>query len=217
MKPYYNHKGIQIYHGDCRDILPQLEPVDLVLTDPPYGIDYNPSWKKWDGTESNWEKIKGDNDKFNPVFLFNKAEKLILFGAEHYADLLPIGGWIIWDKRVDAKNDKMFGNAFEMAWINRDGYKKIIRIKSGGVVNPDSEHGNNEKRFHPTQKPLDLFRQLIEEHTTQQESILDAYLGSGTTLVAAKQLGRKAIGIEIEEKYCEIAARRLSQEMLPFA
>ena len=106
----------------------------------------------------------------------------------------------------------MLGSPFELAWRNIDhGYDTMIRLMHGGVVNADRDG----KRFHPTQKPAQLMIRIMKLYPGA-ETICDPFMGSGTTLVAAKQLGRKAIGIEIEEKYCEIAVRRLSQEMLPF-
>jgi site-specific DNA-methyltransferase (adenine-specific) len=107
----------------------------------------------------------------------------------------------------------MHGGDFELAWDSRkSGFYKFYHIVHGGVINADSTFGNNEKRFHPTQKPISLMGFCIND--TSAQTILDPFMGSGTTLRAAKDLGRKAIGIEIEEKYCEIAAKRMSQEVL---
>jgi len=213
-KPYYQDSFCTIYLGDCREILPLLEPVDLVLTDPPYGIDYAPTFKKWNGSKSTHNKIIGDRQKFDPSYLLSLNVSMVLWGANYCSDLLPVGGWFIWDKRCSEKADKMFGAPFEMAWTTQS-KQKIFRILHGGLVNADSIGGLADPRFHPTQKPVKLFRQCIELFP-DSTSILDPFMGSGTTLVAAKNLNRKAIGIEIEEKYCEIAAKRLSQEVLNF-
>ena len=216
-KPYYEQDNITIYHGDCREILPHLPKVDLVLTDPPYGIDYVPEWKKWNGDKSDFSPIINDNKPFDPS-PFLKFPTVVLFGANYYSDRLPIGGWICWDKRLDEKKDRMFGSPFELAWFtskNTAAKSKMIRVLHGGVINADSVNGNNEKRVHPTQKPIEVMKRIVLSFTHEGDTVFDPFMGSGTTLVAAKQLGRKAIGIEIEEKYCEIAVKRLSQGVLP--
>ena len=106
----------------------------------------------------------------------------------------------------------MLGSPFELAWSNQTiGFDRMIRVLHGGVVNADGG-----KRVHPTQKPLAVFRQIILWYSDEGCTVLDPFMGSGTTLRAAKDLGRKAIGIEIEERYCEIAAQRMSQSVLAF-
>ena len=112
----------------------------------------------------------------------------------------------MWDKRkADGSSDKVFGWPFELAWCSKDRFGKIYRIQHGGYLNADGKM----RRKHPTQKPVKLMKALLLDFPTSK-SILDPFMGSGTTLLAAKQLGRKCIGIEIEEKYCEIAAKRLN-------
>ena len=214
MTPYYDHAGITIYHGDCRDILPHLEPVDLVLTDPPYGIDadiFRASLPNSKG-ETMIDYIVGDSDLSCVEWLFSWLGETpaVIWGSNHWPHLLPHKGrWCCWDKRLTKEADKMLGSAFELAWENRkSGFDVMARVLHGGVVNADKG-----KRYHPTQKPVKLFESIIERY--KAVTILDPFMGSGTTLVAAKQLGRKAVGIEIEEKYCEIAVRRLAQEVLP--
>ena len=213
MKPYYEHAGITIYHGDCREVLPELEPVDLVLTDPPYGIGWDTNYSRFcsrggDRSRSGGDKsrINGDDKPFDPAFLLHFKE-VVLWGANHYASSLPPGSWFIWDKR------NADGTAFlshgEIGWYS-SGYGVYIKSISG------QRHRATSGGLHPTQKPVALMAWCIKK-TKAPGLILDPFMGSGTTLVAAKELGRKAIGIEIEEKYCEIAARRLAQEILPLA
>jgi len=211
--PYYDCDGITIYHGDCLEILPYLPKVDLVLTDPPYGINLRPEKRRgWNGKEhGRYTAIIGDDKPFNPL-PFLDYETVVLFGSNYYSDKLPVGGWIIWDKTC-GKFDLPMAKP-ELAWSNKKG-TKIYRILHNGVINADSVKGNNEPRVHPTQKPVTLMKHIIEDYTHEGDTILDPFMGSGTTLVAAKQLGRKAIGIEIEEKYCEIAVKRLGQGVLP--
>ena len=221
-EPYYHDEkyGLTIYHGDCREILPELPKVDLVLTDPPYGIDYDPKmYSKWDGSDNEWDKIVNDLEMIDYHFLFSLDSRTkVVFGAENILSFVPHRGrWICWDKKLYEKNDSSIGSPFEIAWVDvNTGFYKMYRVLHNGVVNADSVRGNNQKRFHPTQKPVKLFRSIIQDFS-KDGTILDPFMGSGTTLVAAKQLGRKAIGIEIEEKYCEIAVKRLRQDVLEFA
>lgn len=209
-KPYYQDDAVTIYHADCREILPHLEPVDLVLTDPPYGLNYRahtPNAKEFD-------VIHGDDSEPDLAFLFSlSCNDKVVFGANCFPRQLPHRGrWICWDKRVDPKADKMLGSPFELAWTSKtSGYDKIVRLMHGGVVNADHRETD---RLHPTQKPTGLIKSILAFYPKAQ-TILDPFMGSGTTLRAAKDLGRKAIGIEIEEKYCEIAVKRMRQEVLP--
>lgn len=208
----------EIIQGDCLEVMKGFadKSFDLILTDPPYGIDYDPNWKTWSGEKQDKEKVIGDTHKFDPAPFLEKYENIILFGANNFSDLLPCGDWIIWDKRCDENKDSMVGNPFEMAWYRHSKVKgeKIYRILHGGVVNADSLHGNNQKRYHPTQKPVELFKRILLDFTEESDTILDPFLGSGTTLVACKQLNRNGVGIEISKEYCEIARKRLEQSTL---
>lgn len=219
IKPYYQDSHCTIYHGDCRDILPSLKRVDLVLTDPPYGIDYKPLNKKYDGSLNTHTQIMGDKNEMSFSFLFTLGKNQIIWGAENFYSQLPHRGrWICWHKRTGStKDNSMFSSDFELAWISlSEGYYKFFRVVHGGVINANSaSKGNNDPRVHPTEKPISLMRKCIELFPEAQ-TILDPFMGSGTTLRAAKDLNRKCIGIELEEKYCEIAARRLAQEVLLF-
>lgn len=213
MRPYYEHNGITIYNCDCLEILPQLEPVDLVLTDPPYGIGEN---NKQNLSREKLAKCKnyGDYSWDNKLIsddlillVLGAGNNLCVFGGNYYSHLLHASScWLVWDK-VNYGND--FADC-ELAWTN---YKSAVRMKKhqwNGMLRKHCEY-----REHPTQKPLDVIKWAMQL-SPKYDTILDPFMGSGTTLVAAKELHRKAIGIEIEEKYCEIAAKRLSQEVLPF-
>lgn len=213
-KPYYQDDAVTIYHGDCREILPHLEPVDLVLTDPPYGIGYVPGEGKPDATH--FAVIANDEDDTIVEALFKHHARFphwCVFGANNFPRLLPHRGrWICWDKRCGENADRMLGSAFELAWTNRqNGFDRTFRVLHGGVVNK-----NGGKRVHPTEKPITLMSQIIQLIFDDCQTVLDPFMGSGTTLRAAKDLGRKAIGIELEEKYCEIAAKRMKQEVFSF-
>ena len=209
MTPYYEHGGITIYHGDCREILPTLEPVDLVLTDPPYGISLDTDYTRFAGNSPNrvWPKITGDAEPFDPAPWLSRP--VILFGANYYSDKLPIGKWLVWNKR-DEGPSRVLADA-EMAWHNLPG--KSVQVFNWFWVGCYRKGEMGSPVYHPTQKPLELMKWCIEL-APDADTILDPFMGSGTTLRAAKDLGRKAIGIEIEERYCEIAAKRMSQEVL---
>ncbi len=223
--PYYQDDWATIYHGDCREVLPHLPKVDLVLTDPPYGIGFDFQAKRSRTTSLNssqksqyvcrdpeWSMVVGDDLPFDPS-PWIQFPSVVLWGANNYADKLPPGrGWLVWDKLGD-KSPCAFGDC-ELAWTNRDMSIRIHRQLWRGIVREGEENVANGCKYHPCQKPLRLMTWCLS-FFPDASVILDPYMGSGTTLVAAKQLGRKSIGIEIEEKYCEIAVRRLAQERLP--
>lgn len=219
MKPYYEESGIVIYHGDCREVLPSLEPVDLLLTDPPYGMGSG-SVVSGPGRGHNKTRAKLAeardyglatwDDKPAPSWLLEWARSLAtwqaIFGG-NYFQLPPARCWLVWDKDNGA-ND--FADC-ELAWTNfPKAVRRLTHRWQGMLQQPgcDKEH-----RQHPTQKPEPVIRWALM-HAPESNTVLDPFMGSGTTLVAAKRLGRKAIGIELEEKYCAIAAQRLAQGAL---
>ena len=217
IKPYYGPvDGITIYHGDCRDILPTFpdKSFDLVLTDPPYGVKRDKGFEGFEGFEGfgtpiarkryeddDWDSERPDAVVFQTIL--RVSETALIFGGNYFADLLPQGKhWLVWDK---LNTMPTFGDC-ELVWTNvsRNSVKKVTREYNGLI-------GKEETRQHPTQKPVNLLGKLIEDYSEPSFSILDPFGGSGTTAVAAKQLGRKCTLIEIEEKYCEIAISRLQQ------
>lgn len=211
MKPYYDDgRGIVIYHGDCREILPHLPKVDLVLTDPPYGIDHPCDFKSRGRSVlancRDYPKVNGDDKPFDPLVWISMP--CILWGANHYASRLPdSGGWLVWDKERPEDLDQ---STCELAWSNVIKGVRIFHHLWNGMIRK-----GDDNLEHPTQKPVELMAWCLQLRWTHSaQIILDPFMGSGTTLRAAKDLGRKAIGIEIEERYCEIAARRLAQEVL---
>jgi DNA modification methylase len=200
IKPYYDHAGITIYHGDCRNILPELPPVDLVLTDPPYGLNKKMSGGTWgvrytNGDMLEWDYILEQKD-FDEIIKFGNIK--IIWGANNYI-VPPSRCWLIWIKpQITTLSD------IEMAWTNLDQPAKYYKTNRISI-----------NKGHPTEKPLNLMRWCMNQSRIEG-LVLDPFMGSGTTLVAAKELNRRAIGIEIEEKYCEIAAKRLAQEVFDF-
>ena len=243
LKPYYETPLGKLYHGDCLEIMPQLEPVDMILCDLPYGT-----------TACTWDTVI----PFEPLWIeynriVNKDSAVVLFGKEPFSSYLRISNiknykydWV-WDKKIpsgmcNAKIMPMQQVELISVFINgKNFYNAIMKkrdrpIKSGG--NKESISGGtkgfsgeynkiynvkfpttllrfNKIRhgsFHPTQKPVALFEYLIKTYTNDKNLIMDNCIGSGTTAIACERLKRKWIGIEIEEKYCEIAAKRIEQE-----
>jgi hypothetical protein len=183
---------------------------DALISDPPYGIDYRPDWNKWDGSASDYKRVLGDQEPFDPSpFLIHPT--VLLFGANYFSDRLPLGGWLCWDKRTREELDSMAGSPFELAWYRSQHTAKrsiMVRVQHGGVVNADSENGNNDKRMHPTQKPVELMRQILISLTRAEETVFDPFLGSGSTLIACEETNRICIGCEIETDYCETILNR---------
>ena len=208
VKPYYLDDYACIVLGDCREILPHVS-ADVVVTDPPYGIAIDvrngAGWRSPERTQC----VFGDESPFDPSFLLG-FERVLLWGANHYAARLPEGGrWLVWDKR-DGTGSNAQADC-EMAWVRGSGgtAARLYRLMWNGAVRDEER---SVDRVHPTQKPLSLMRWCLG--FLPLGTVLDPFAGSGTTLRAAKDLGRKAIGIEIQERYCEIAAKRCAQEIL---
>ena len=202
MTPYYSHGGITIFLGDCREILPTLD-ADALVTDPPYGLG-----DKWQGGNVKWPlnaqgaNVRWDSETFAGLeAVVARFRSAIVWGG-HLYQLPPARGWLVWDKIV-----RQFSSGHcELAWTTLDQPVRAFNYAHGQLA--------SEGKTHPTQKPLPLMLWCIAMLPEDHRTILDPFMGSGTTLVAAKNLGRKAIGIEIEERYAEIAALRLSQEVL---
>ncbi len=231
MKPYYDDgKGIVIYNCNCLEFLPlECANADLVLTDPQYGIGFDVTSKRsrksgLDFGRNNGKSVERDPQwkplqnkdltPFDPSTWIQFPEAM-LWGANNYASKLPDSrGWLIWDKLGD-KEPCAFGDV-ELCWTSIDMSTRIWRQVWRGLVREGEENVANGPKLHPCQKPAALMRWCLGFSKTSG-TVLDPFMGSGTTLRAAKDLGRKAIGIEIEERYCEIAARRLSQEVLNLA
>lgn len=214
MKPYYSDDFATIYHGDSREVLGDLD-ADLLLTDPPYGIAVKTDWTT--RRPSPWAKgerpVAGDNVEFDPSHLL-RFRWIVLFGANHYADRLPASAsWLVWDKRRGGTVTPGWNAPdAELAWSNLGrGCRTFSHLWER--YKRDSEIGEH---YHPTQKLVALMRWCIGLAKDSTGTILDPYMGSGSTLRAAKDLSRRSIGIELDESYCEIAAKRLAQEVFDF-
>ena len=203
MKPYYETELGKLYHGDCLEIMPHLEPVDLVLTDPPYGIGYDKSQDKMakNGRVSNGGRWKEYGDAWDYKVEINKilvGKNQIIWGGQYY-NLPSDRKWLIWNKI-----QRSIMTDGEMAWTS---FNKGLHIFD--MSRADAYINKTDGKFHPIQKPIQLFEWCLK---FQDGSVLDPFLGSGTTAIACERLNRRWIGIEIEEKYCEIAAKRIEKE-----
>lgn len=214
MKPYYEEAGITIYHGDCREVLPSLALTapDCIVSDPPYGIAYQHGARAggvlygMDG-----QSIEGDNEPFDPSHLLALNLRTILWGGNHFADKLPVSrGWLVWDKRD--LGPEMDQSDAELAWTNVLTVARKFTRRWSGNVRGGREQA--EGRYHTNQKPVALMQWCLG--FVPGGRVIDPYMGSGSTLVAAKELGRSAIGVERVECHCAAAVERLGQSVLDF-
>lgn len=219
-KPYYQDKLVTIYHGDCRQIVPLLPKADLLLTDPPYGI--NVCAKGTIGTSpkpGNKRKSKCmakcthfgrvDWDHAPPPtwllqMLLDAAKWQIIWGGNYYPQIGPSRGMLVWDKRNDAT---AFADA-ELAWTNLNKAVRIFRWRWNGFLQEDMK--NKETRVHPTQKPVPLMEWCIGHIKPTPNLILDPYMGAGSTLLAAKARGIPCIGIDQHSPYLDKAILRIA-------
>ena len=200
-------EGVRLICGDCREVLPTLGRFDAVVTDPPYGVGYvHGGGGNGKHSRRNVAPIIGDDSPFNPVAWLDFPE-VVLWGANHYANRLPPGRWLIWNKLDGLASYDTFSDV-EIAWCKRPGADRIYSLLWKGICQAKE---NDPNRYHPSQKPIDLMHWCME--FVDGESILDPFMGSGTTGVAAVRLGRKFTGIEIEPKYFDIACRRISDAL----
>jgi site-specific DNA-methyltransferase (adenine-specific) len=213
MTPYYQDDAVTIYHGDALEIAPGLSGVDTVATDPPYGMDWNftgqgsgKGARGGRGSRYAGVTIVGDREAFDPS-PWLAYPHVALWGFHHFPDRLARGSVLVWVKKYPDAYDTFLSDA-DLAWV-----KGGMGVYLSRPINPASFQHD---RVHPTQKPVEIMEWTIQK-AGGSAAVLDPYMGSGTTLVAAKALGRRAIGIEVDERYCEIAARRCSQEVLGLA
>ena len=231
MTPYYDRDGITIFNADCRDVLPTLERVDHVITDPPYSEAshaMHDAGKRWAQDQDGLERAQLRFTHIDGPFLaqvlsaadvarwaiFTMDERLSAW-LRH----MPLDGWKyvrtgVWIKpgaMPQFTGDRPAMGYEPVVIMHRAGER--MRWNGGGragIWQHTPVHGE-----HPTEKPIALYRSFIELFTDPGDLILDPFMGSGTTLRAAKDLGRRCIGVELEEKWCEVAAKRLSQEVMP--
>lgn len=188
------------------DLLMGETKADMVFTDPPYGIDWDTDYTRFT-TEVGFkrrafEKVKNDFQEFDPTFWLDNYEKLLMFGANCFSDRLPLGSWIVWDKRHES------GAAFladaEVAWYTGSGAVYIIAEVNQGMTHSD------DKKYHPTQKPIKLCAKILDK-IKAPSVVIDPYIGSGSTLIACEQTDRTCYGMELDPKYVDVIRKRYAK------
>jgi site-specific DNA-methyltransferase (adenine-specific)/modification methylase len=195
-----------LYLGDCQEILPLLPKVDAVVTDPPYGIGEAAGKSKGrqnvaaatDYGFATWDDITADEAV---CLALTKAQWAVVFGGNYYS-LPPTSCWLVWDKL----NSGDFADC-ELAWTNLPKAIRRLRYLWNGMIKAPGE----ARGAHPTQKPVGVMKWCIQHLPADAHTILDPFMGSGTTGVACAKLGRKFIGIELEPKYFDIACKRIDE------
>jgi len=199
-----------LYLGDAREIVPTLEGIDACVADPPYGMDWNTDSTRFTGGKTpgiNRERIVGDNEAFDPAVVLSLGVPTVLWGYNHYAARLPVGRTLIWLKQNPVSYGAFLSDA-ELAWASGgNGVWAFYRPRS--IATAVQEGGGCVA--HPTQKPVALMEWCLG-FVPNARTILDPFMGSGTTGVACARLGRSFIGIEIEPRYFDIACRRIEAE-----
>jgi site-specific DNA-methyltransferase (adenine-specific) len=224
MRPYYQDDAVTIYHGDCREVLPTLAG-HSIITDPPYNMN---SVERFYGDSKRQFKPGGANDApVDTAALSSVFATVVSDNVAIWCSGEQLSGWLLsleanglsvrhgaWVKTNPSpmNGEHQFLSGIELCAIGRK-----PKAFFGGFCEVPAWKGKSQPRDdHPTAKPAWLMSRIVERLTPPAATILDPFMGSGTTLRAAKDLGRKAIGIEIEERYCEVAAKRMAQECLAF-
>lgn len=217
MAPYFDDKQITLFCADWRTAGIETSSVDLAYADPPYGVSERTA-RKSNGrgklAECNdFPPVFGDSEPFDPAPLL-RFKRVLMWGANHFAERLPSSpAWLAWDKReAITSND----NAdCELAWTNWGGPARLFHHRWNGMIKASEQ---TESRIHPTQKPVALAHwALTLSGIKPKQTVLIPYAGSGSEIVAARNLGLRVIAFEIAEPYCERIVERLSQPLLPFA
>lgn len=191
------------------------EKADMVFTDPPYGMDLDTDYTKMPNGKRH-DRVIGDNTQFDASFVlraFAYCEEIFLWGADYYVETLgrnypDLGSWIVWDKYSDQERngllDGRFGSAFETCWSKTPHKRELARV----LVRTNYTSKGDETRVHPTQKPVELAEWFFERWGKGRTKIVDLFLGSGSTLIAAEKTGRKCYGMELDPKYCDVIVKR---------
>lgn len=204
-----------LYLGDCMEIMPSISGVEVVVTDPPYGMDYRSghnSARKGTGKamsrkDGNFDPISGDKTPFDPAFLLDLAVPLIIWGANHFNEKLPPRRrWLVWNK-LCGKTPLPSGSDVELAWCSQPGPDRIFDHLWRGIMRAGEENIVHSPKLHGNQKPVALMSWCLG--FVPSGLVLDPFMGSGTTGVAAVRAKRKFVGIELEEQYFDIACDRI--------
>jgi len=213
-------ENIELWHGDCRDM--SDIKCDVIITDPPYGIKYIPRKIGKNETRikySNFEgrKMEGDIEPFDPMWILAFNKPTLLWGANHYADKLPVSShWLVWDKRGKGYYGNNSFSDCELSWCSTKGVARIYLHIWNGIVRQGEESAKyGTGKLHPTQKPVALMMWCLKEmKVTNGMTVYDPYMGSGTTGIACIRMGCKFIGVEKEADYFEVARQRIENEFL---
>lgn len=218
--------------GDSTDagsvaILMDGQKADMVFTDPPYGMLYNPSLsntkssfrkpgrKTWEHKPKGYDRVIGDGEDFKPELIntifdnYNYCKEIFIWGTDYFAELIPerkAGSWFVWDKRFGVEDSKYKSSEFELCWSKEKHQKQVVRVRWYGALGTESEF--DKRRSHPTQKPTLLAKWFLERFSKGGDLITDIYGGSGFTLIACEQLGRKCCMMELDPKYCDVIRKR---------
>jgi DNA modification methylase len=207
------------------EILMNGEKADMVFTDPPYGMSLETNYKRnlkeksYNGLSNsnrgNYSKVIGDHKDFTPSLIntvfenFGYCKEIFLWGADYYSELLPNrkdGSWIVWDKRKGLEEVEFTLSSFELCFSKTKHQRDIIRTRWFGVHGMETQ--DTKERNHPTQKPLELITEFVRKWGNKKNLIVDIYLGSGSTLIAAEKTKRKCYGMELDPKYCDVIVKR---------
>ncbi|MUO85588.1 DNA-methyltransferase [Agrobacterium vitis] len=206
-----------LYLGDCIDIAPVIEKGDVLLTDPPYGINYKSghnSGRKGDGKvmarkDGDFRPIQGDNVPFNPEILLSLGLPSIIWGANHFNHVLaPRRRWLVWNK-LCGKTSLPSGSDVELAWCSEAGPDRIFDHLWRGIMRAGEENIVHSAKLHPNQKPVALMSWCLS--FLPAGTVIDPFMGSGTTGVAAVRAGRPFVGIELDDGYFDIACDRVAK------
>ena len=215
VEPTWESDGVQLYLGDCLEILPVLETASVaaVITDPPYGMGWDPDSTRFTRETSysagnrEWQPVIGDDKEFDPAPWIAFPE-VILWGSNHYGQRLPVGTTLIWLKKPDSAFGAVLSDA-EIGWQKGNHGVYCFRHFFHPMQRGRDAGRPGKRAVHPTQKPVALMKWCLGRATKPGDTILDPFMGSGTTGVACVKTGRNFIGIEIDETYFNIAQKRI--------
>lgn len=228
MKPYFQTEAVTLYHGDCLHILPSLGGIDAVISDPPYGMNWDTDSTRFSGGQSakigrcsargegrsDYGPVLNDDSPFDPSPWIN-FDRVVLFGSNHFSQKLPVGTTLVWLKRHPELYGTFLSDA-EIAWM-KGGHGVYCYYKQFPPPSRMAECGGNtgnSEGIHPNQKPVGVMAWCMEmAKIPSGETVLDPYVGSGTTAIACIRTKRRFVGVEIDEAYCETAAKRIEREL----